>query len=192
LELPLGSTLIGGDMRHWRRRNIWKVDGIDVRLPLAIILPLGLAAGAGLARSDFHPLPRWQDVPSITGTASVIDGDTIEIHGERIRLDGIDAPEGQQTCRCGDQVERCGQVSAWHLADMIGRGTVECYGHSRDRHDRLVAICRRDGPDLNGAMVEAGHAVAYTRYSWRHVPEERRDAQPRVCYARNALAAVGR
>ncbi len=27
----------------------------------------------------------------ITGTASVIDGDTIEIHGQRIRFHGIDA-----------------------------------------------------------------------------------------------------
>jgi endonuclease YncB( thermonuclease family) len=30
---------------------------------------------------------------TITGQASVIDGDTIEIHGKRIRLSGIDAPE---------------------------------------------------------------------------------------------------
>ena len=35
----------------------------------------------------------------VTGTASVIDGDTIEVHGQRIRFHGIDAPENRQLCR---------------------------------------------------------------------------------------------
>jgi endonuclease YncB( thermonuclease family) len=35
----------------------------------------------------------------LIGQASVIDGDTIEIHGTRIRIFGIDAPESDQLCR---------------------------------------------------------------------------------------------
>ena len=46
----------------------------------------------------------------ITGKPRVIDGDTFEIAGERIRLHGIDAPETQQTCKDNDGKEwRCGQ-----------------------------------------------------------------------------------
>lgn len=45
------------------------------------------------------PFPALAD---IAGVASVIDGDTLEIHGHRIRLHGIDAPESAQRCRRPD------------------------------------------------------------------------------------------
>ena len=47
----------------------------------------------------------------LAGQASVIDGDTLEIHGTRIRLRGIDAPESDQLCRNGGREHyRCGQM----------------------------------------------------------------------------------
>jgi endonuclease YncB( thermonuclease family) len=36
---------------------------------------------------------------NLMGQASVIDGDTLDIHGTRIRLWGLDAPESSQLCR---------------------------------------------------------------------------------------------
>ena len=46
----------------------------------------------------------------LVGTASVVDGDTIEIHGQRIRFHGIDAPESRQECTRPDSTTwRCGQ-----------------------------------------------------------------------------------
>jgi endonuclease YncB( thermonuclease family) len=41
---------------------------------------------------------------NLAGQASVIDGDTIEIHGTRIRFWGIDAPESSQLCRGDDSL----------------------------------------------------------------------------------------
>ena len=58
----------------------------------------------------------------LQGVASVIDGDTIEIHGTRIRLNGIDAPESGQLCQdARGTARRCGQQAALALSDRIGR-----------------------------------------------------------------------
>ena len=46
----------------------------------------------------FLALPALADV---TGKPRVIDGDTIEVGTERVRLHGIDAPEAGQTCNAG-------------------------------------------------------------------------------------------
>lgn len=109
----------------------------------------------------------------IMGTATVIDGDTIEIHGTRIRLHGIDAPESRQECNLADGTNwRCGQQAALALSDRIGRSTVRCEPHDRDRYGRIIAICFKGAEDLNRWMVAAGWAVAYRKYSLDYVGDE--------------------
>ena len=109
---------------------------------------------------------------SLAGQASVIDGDTVEIHGQRIRLFGIDAVESRQRCSRGGKQWNCGQDSAFALADRIGRSAIDCRGVERDRYDRLVAVCFKGSEDLNRWMVEQGWAVAYRRYSMDYVKAE--------------------
>ena len=109
---------------------------------------------------------------SVMGVASVIDGDTIEIRGQRIRLFGIDAPEGRQLCERDGRPYRCGQEAALALADKIGRRTVQCEQKDVDRYGRIVAVCRLGGEDLNGWLVRNGYAVAYRRYSLDYVAAE--------------------
>lgn len=107
------------------------------------------------------------------GQATVIDGDTIEIQGERIRLHGIDAPESGQWChnRKGERY-RCGQKSSLALADMIGDRVVRCVEVDRDRYGRIVGKCDVDRQDLGEWMVRQGWAVAYIRYSYDYVRAE--------------------
>jgi len=108
----------------------------------------------------------------VTGQASVIDGDTLEIHGIRIRLHGIDAPESDQLCQKDGQSYRCGQVAALALADLIGRRTVRCQTREKDRYGRFIARCYVESTDLGRWMVREGHALAYRRYSTDYVGDE--------------------
>jgi endonuclease YncB( thermonuclease family) len=108
----------------------------------------------------------------IIGQASVIDGDTIEIHKTRIRLHGIDAPESGQTCLVDGKVFRCGQRSASALADKIGSQTVTCDQNGTDKYGRVVAVCSAGGEDLNAWMVAEGQALAYRQYSKEYVIHE--------------------
>jgi len=110
----------------------------------------------------------------IQGRATVTDGDTIEIRGEAIRLQGIDAPESGQRCRRDDgRVWRCGQNAALALDDRIDGRSVRCTWSERGQYGRLIGTCYQGGTDLNAWMVRQGWALAYRRYSRAYVDAER-------------------
>ncbi|OCP04985.1 MULTISPECIES: thermonuclease family protein [unclassified Ensifer] len=105
---------------------------------------------------------------SIMGRASVIDGDTIEIRGERIRLHGIDAPESSQRCEDGDGgTYRCGKEAASALDRFLAASRpTRCDVVERDRYKRFVSVCfRADGKEVNRWLVENGYALDWKRYS---------------------------
>lgn len=109
----------------------------------------------------------------IIGTASVIDADTLDIHGARIRLQAVDAIEARQRCTLPTGKEwRCGTEAANALAAKIGRAPVECRVSDKDRYGRFVARCFQRGEDLNGWLVANGWAVAYRQYGREYVPQE--------------------
>lgn len=109
----------------------------------------------------------------IVGTASVIDGDTIEIHGQKIRFHGIDSPESTQLCKTAEGKDyRCGQHAALALSDQIGRKTVTCQQKDTDRYKRIVAVCSVEKKNLNAWMVSQGHALAYRQYSKDYIEHE--------------------
>ena len=114
----------------------------------------------------------WPVHADVSGRASVIDGDTIEVGGSRIRLYGVDAPEHSQTCVIGGQRWPCGERASRALADRVAGNDVECQETDRDRYGRIVAVCRLWGRDLNAWLVREGWALAYRRYSTAYASEE--------------------
>lgn len=139
-----------------------------MKLPRGVALPLGTAALVLITAASIIATP-WIDAAvdamfgpaPVTGAARVIDGDTLEISGARIRLAGIDAPELSQTCadgRGGDT--RCGRQVRAALAEFIGADVVVCRPFDRDRYGRLLAACAARGRDLGTWLVENGLATA--------------------------------
>jgi endonuclease YncB( thermonuclease family) len=102
----------------------------------------------------------------LIGQASVIDGDTIEIHGARVRIFGIDAPESDQLCHDARSYQyRCGQKASNALFDFVGHRLVECVEVDRDRYKRAVSVCTVGGTDIADWLVRNGLALDWPQYS---------------------------
>jgi endonuclease YncB( thermonuclease family) len=110
--------------------------------------------------------PGWARAEDLSGQASIIDGDTIEIHGMRIRLWGIDAPETSQFCRGDDSLPyRCGAAAANRLDAFLAGRPLHCAPKDVDRYGRTVASCSVDATDLGEWLAGQGLALDWPRYS---------------------------
>ena len=106
----------------------------------------------------------------------VIDGDSIEIKKEKIRLFGIDAPEMKQTCHDkNNKLYACGHVSKAVLKGYIEKFSsfkIYCYYSERDKYNRILGDCyigENSYFNINEYMVSEGYAVAYLRYSEKYL-----------------------
>jgi endonuclease YncB( thermonuclease family) len=93
----------------------------------------------------------------------VIEGDTIEIDGHRIRILDIDAPELEQSCIGADgSAWPCGRSAALALSNWIGARRVDCTIEDQDSTDLDRARCIVDGrEDVATWLAENGHAAPY-------------------------------
>jgi endonuclease YncB( thermonuclease family) len=131
------------------------------RRAILVMLPIAALAAALI----FTSMPD-SFATDLVGQASIIDGDTLEIHGMRIRLWGIDAPESDQLCQDrGSERYRCGQKAANDLDAVIARRPVNCVEVDQDRYKPAVAVCAVAGIDLADWMVRSGLALDWPKYS---------------------------
>lgn len=150
-----------------------QVNGYHVLGSVALI-SVGLLAFTGTSR---HPVAQISSAVAgstdgLSGIVAVMDGDTIRVGGERVRLFGIDAPEKSQPCLIQSQTVRCGDLATAALRSLAEGKTASCAPQSRDRYGRIVAICIVDNEDIGAAMVRQGMAMAYAKYSKQYVPLE--------------------
>lgn len=102
---------------------------------------------------------------TVSGTARILDGDSLIVAGLEVCLDGVDAPEGAQTCTRSGETWSCGRQAARNLGNRLRGRIVTCKGHDHDAHGRLLAVCESGGQEINRWLVEQGWAVSYGSYS---------------------------
>ena len=99
----------------------------------------------------------------LAGAVVIISGDTIEVQGRRVRLNGVTAPGLDQLCAGARAQWRCGMVARLKLEQRIGSSPVICREQGTDGHGRIVGRCRVDdgqGMELSPWLVAAGWALA--------------------------------
>jgi endonuclease YncB( thermonuclease family) len=159
-------------------------------LTFSVLLLAGLLVPVLQPRNDAGRLPRviypdiedeWPDAESpvpgsgtrfIRGAARVVDGDTLDVAGRRIRLHGIDAPEKGQICRRPQGPYACGEEAAWHLRTIIGERPLRCESRAVDGWGRVVATCHVGDTDVARVMVRLGWAMASRRFTGAYARDE--------------------
>lgn len=163
--------------RYRRGKRRYKLPYLVYRL-LPIVIILGMIAAANFAERGWAFVS--SKVSSITtssaspagqtlvGRATVIDGDTIEIAGQRIRFNGIDAPESAQRCQTAlGKSYACGRDAANALDEFLAASRpLTCRFVDWDQYGRFVGNCARaDGQSVQEWLVTNGHALDWPRYS---------------------------
>jgi endonuclease YncB( thermonuclease family) len=147
----------GSPIVHSSRRSV----AFALAGALAFILLVSLVGGSSYGAEK------------LTGRATVIDGDTININGTHVRLEGIDAPEVNQVCaRRFIGTWSCGTAATKALARHIEGRRVDCEAQGHDKYDRTLGICFVEGRDINAEMVRTGLAWAFVKYSKTYVEAE--------------------
>ena len=123
-----------------------------------------LAAAWLFVRSSDAPAhaPPSRHVTALASALAVLDGDTLRVGDQVVRLDGIAAPPRGSACRSGTQEVDCGAASANARASLVRGKAVDCGITGHDGHGRPVGDCQAGGVALSEALVRDGWARAQT------------------------------
>lgn len=133
---------------------------------LVCLSALPLTSGARITVSETGDV--------LVGPPKIIDGDTLVIANEKIRLFGVDAPETKQSCQDSKgHPYDCGVAATEALREKVGTGSLQCQVKAKDLYSRNVSSCSLPGTgDIGDWLVKNGHAVAYRQYSQEYVKDE--------------------
>ncbi len=108
-------------------------------------------------------VPRFQKCDYASHTNCVVDGDTIWIAGEKIRIADIDTPEISEP-QCRSELA-LGNKATTRLIELINAGPFELKawpGRDEDRYGRKLRVLVRDGRSLGDILVSEGLARTWS------------------------------
>ena len=106
--------------------------------------------------------------------AVIIDGDTIALGSERVRILNIDAPESFRS-HCEREL-RAGLKAKERLAALVRSGAIEVERHGQDRYRRTLARITVSGRDVGEVLVREGLALP-----WRDGAEAKEERTRHWC-----------
>ena len=145
-------------------RRIFRSKGRP-RVPLTrhVVLTAAVVSAAAIAMAGLpsdlfgRTAPPAERIGAEPAEVMVVDGDTLRIGLQVLRLRGVVAPSRGDSCQ-GKQ--DCGSAAASALADLVRQRRVDCRLAGRDGGGRPLATCEAGGLDLGRAMVSSGWARA--------------------------------
>jgi len=128
-----------------------------ILLGLCLLVLAGWELGGRFDISGLLPAPAA--APGVAGTAfHVIDGDTVELDGERIRIANIDTPETGRRAGCASERRLARTATRRARSHFRNAGEVQVRRSGTDRYGRTLARIRLDGRDFGRIMIEDGLA----------------------------------
>lgn len=151
------------------------------RLVPFVLVAVLLAFGAGLLVGRGADSPAPTRSADLAGPLRVIDGDTFDVGGTRVRLHGVDAPEEAQACLDENAAPwPCGDWATREARALWDGRTAACEVLETDRYGRAVSRCAVEGEDIGATLVSRGMALAYVAYSDDYLPQQREAEAARV------------
>lgn len=143
--------------------RIMRQGGVRRWLTIAALLVIAALGGRFADQSGDQAGDRSDGgiADSLEGYPRLVDGDSFHLGSQEVRLKGIDAPEGRQTCTRDGRLWQCGEASRDELKRLIGGQKIVCRSIERDQHRRLLALCSAGQRELNRDMVASGMALSY-------------------------------
>ena len=97
---------------------------------------------------------------TIAGDAIVVDGRTLMVSGQMVRLWGLDAPDLDQTCTWGGKLIPCGRLAQGALMDLIIGAVIRCERRRQSESSLNIAVCFADSYDIGANLIHTGWALA--------------------------------